>query len=273
MARIASLHIYPVKSCRGIDVDSTLMTPTGPEWDRRWMIVTATDQFITQRSHPKLATIAVAVGDGKLRLSAEGQAPLVLDVDHAGESRRVTIWNDECRGVDAGDEAAAWFSGLLDDRFRLVRIDPALPRLANPKYVGPEPNPVTFTDGYPILMISNESLAELNRRLPEPLPMARFRPNIVIEGVAAHAEDAMTLFRTDSIVLRGVKLCTRCSVTTTDQQTGARDPHQQPLRALGKYRHDYALKGVTFGQNCTVVAGVGKRLRVGAEFSIDAHQV
>jgi len=273
MARIASLHIYPVKSCRGIDVDSVLMTPTGPEWDRRWMIVTADGDFITQRSHPKLATVTVAVGDGLLRLSTEGQAPLVVDVDHAGESRRVTIWNDNCLAIDAGDEAAAWLSNLLGDTLRLVRIDPRQSRLANPKYVGPDSNPVTFTDGYPILMISNESLAELNRRLPEPLPMARFRPNIVIEGVAAHAEDEMTLFHADSIVLRGVKLCTRCSVTTTDQLTGARDPHQQPLRALGKYRHDYTLKGVTFGQNCTVEAGVGERLRVGAELSIDAHQV
>ena len=273
MASIASLHIYPVKSCRGIDVSSFLMTPTGPEWDRRWMIVTAASQFITQRSHPKLATIAVAVGDGRLTLSAEGRAPLVVDVDHAGESRPVTIWNDECLGIDAGDAAAVWLSEHLDDTLRLVRIDPRRPRLANAKYVGPDASAIAFTDGYPILMISNESLAELNRRLPESLPMARFRPNLVIEGVPAHAEDAMTLFRSDSIVLRGVKLCTRCSVTTTDQLTGARDPHQQPLRALGKYRHDYALKGVVFGQNCTIVDGIGERLRVGAGLSIDAHQV
>ena len=273
MARIASLHIYPVKSCRGIDVDSTLMTATGPEWDRRWMIVTADNRFITQRTHPRLATVMVAVEDGGLRLSAEGRAPLLLKVDHAGESRRVTIWNDECLGVDAGDEAAAWLSAALDERLRLVRIDPVVPRLANPKYVGAAQHPVTFTDGYPILMISNESLAELNRRVPEPIPMARFRPNVVIEGVTAHAEDAMALFRCGPIVLRGVKHCTRCSVTTTDQATGARDPHQQPLRGLGKYRHDYALKGVTFGQNCTVEAGVGERLRVGDSLSIEPYQV
>jgi uncharacterized protein len=272
MPRIASLHVYPVKSCRGIDVDSVLMTPTGPEWDRRWMIVTAGNQFITQRSHPKLATISVAVSAGELRLSAEGRAPLTIDVDHAGSSRRVTIWNDECLGIDAGDEAAAWLSDVLGDRLRLVRLDPALPRLANPKYAGSTPQPVTFTDGYPILMISNESLSDLNRRVTEPIPMARFRPNIVIEGVAAYAEDAMALFRFGPIVLRGVKLCTRCSVTTTDQVTGVRDAHQEPLRALGKYRHDYVLKGLTFGQNCTVEAGVGERLRAGAPFSIDPCQ-
>ncbi len=273
MARIASLHIYPVKSCRGIDVDSTLITPTGPEWDRRWMIIIPPDQFITQRSHPLLATISVSVGDRKLRLSAEGQPPLIVDVNHGGESRRVRIWDDECRGIDAGDAAAAWLSRVLNDTLRLVRVDPAAPRHLNPKYAGSTPQPVTFTDGYPILMISRESLVELNRRLPEPIPMARFRPNLVIEGVTAHAEDAMTVFRSGPVVLRGVKLCTRCAVTTTDQKTGARDPRQQPLRALGKYRHDYTLKGVTFGQNCTVVAGIGERLRVGAELSIDPYQV
>jgi uncharacterized protein YcbX len=272
MPRITSLHIYPVKSCRGIEVDAVLMTPTGPEWDRRWMIVTADNQFITQRSHPKMATISVAVSDGELRLSVEGRAPLTIDVDHAGDSRRVTIWNDECLGIDAGDEAAAWLSDVLGDQFRLVRLDPALPRLAKPKHVGPAPHPVTFTDGYPILMISSESLADLNHRVAEPIPMARFRPNVVIEGVAAYAEDAMTLFRFGPIVLRGVKLCTRCSVTTTDQVTGARDAHQEPLRALGKYRHDYVLKGLTFGQNCTVEAGVGEKLRAGTPLSIDPYQ-
>jgi uncharacterized protein YcbX len=269
MARVASLHVYPVKSCRAIDVDSVLMTPTGPEWDRRWMIVTAGDQFITQRSHPKLATISVAVNDGQLRLSVEGRSPLTLDVVHAGDSRRVTIWKDECLGVDAGDEAAAWLSDVLGDPLRLVRLDPALPRLANAKYAGSASHPVTFTDGYPILMISSESLADLNRRVPEPIPMARFRPNLVIEGVAAYTEDAMTLFRFGPIVLRGVKLCTRCPVTTTDQVTGLRDAHQEPLRTLGKYRHDYVLKGLTFGQNCVVEAGVGEVLRAGAALSIE----
>ncbi len=273
MPRVASLHVYPVKSCRGNNVDSVLMTPTGAEWDRRWMIVTAGDEFITQRSHPKLATISVAVSDGKLRLSAQGRPPLTVNVDHTGDSRRVTIWNDECLGVDAGDEAAAWLTDTLGERLRLVRQDPAEPRHANSKYAGSAQHPLTFTDGYPILMISNESLADLNRRVPEPVPMARFRPNIVIEGVAAFAEDAMTLFRFGPIVLRGVKLCTRCPVTTTDQVTGARDAHQEPLRTLGKYRHDYALKGLTFGQNCIVEAGVGERLRAGAALSIDPYQV
>lgn len=268
MVRIASLHIYPVKSCRGIDVDSTLITATGPEWDRRWMIVKPDGLFITQRSHPKLATIAVTIEGGTLRLSAPGRAPLEVAVDHAGPSSPVVVWKSECLGIDAGEAAAAWLSDLLGERLRLVRQDPARTRFANAQYAGPDPQPVSFADGYPILMISRASLEELNRRLPAPIPMTRFRPNVVIEGVAAHAEDAMTRFRAGPVVLRGIKHCERCPITTTDQVTGARDPHQQPLRTLATYRHDYALKGVTFGQNCVIEAGVGERLAVGAELTI-----
>jgi uncharacterized protein YcbX len=273
MARIASLHVYPVKSCRGIDVDQALVTPTGLEWDRRWMIVRPGGRFVTQREYPRLAIISVALRNRCLTLSADGHDPLVVDAAHGGPAQPVRIWDDYCKAIDAGDEAAAWLKRVLTDDLRLVRIDEREPRLADPKYVGRQPQPVTFTDGFPVLMISNESLADLNRRLPEPIPMARFRPNVVIEGVAAYAEDQMALFRLGPVVLRGVKLCTRCSVTTTDQRSGARDPHQQPLRTLGKYRHDYELKGVTFGQNCTLHAGLGERLAVGATLAIEPYQV
>jgi uncharacterized protein YcbX len=273
MARIASLHIYPVKSCRGIDLARARLTPTGLEWDRRWMIVDSKDRFVTQREHPRLATITTAITDSRLELSAAGHPAIAVDTRARGSARRVRIWKDHCSGIDAGDEAAAWLFRVLGDNFRLVRIDERVPRLANPEYVGPKPQPVTFTDGYPVLMISCESLAELNRRLPAPIPMARFRPNVVIEGVAAHAEDAMISFRFGGVVLRGVKHCTRCSVTTTDQQNGSRDPRQEPLRTLKTYRHDRQLHGVTFGQNCVVVEGAGEVLAVGAPLSLETHQV
>ena len=270
MAHVASLHVYPVKSCRGIDVDAFRVTETGPEWDRRWMIVTAdAGRFISQRSHPAMARISVAIGGGNLRLSADGIEPLVLPLDHDGDARRVSVWKDECIGVDAGVDAADWLAATLGEPLRLVRIEPSVPRLANPEFVGPDPHPVSFADAYPFLMISRASLAELNRRLPDAIPMARFRPNVVIDGVAAHAEDAMTRFRFGSVVLRGVKHCTRCPITTTDQQTGARHPRQEPLRTLGTYRHDHVLKGVVFGQNCVIEAGVGERLAVGAPLAIE----
>lgn len=269
-ARVASLHVYPVKSCRGIEVDAFRIAETGAEWDRRWMIVTAADgQFISQRTHPAMARIAVAIGGGNLRLSSEGIDPLVIPADHGGDVRRVVVWKDTCAGVDAGDDAGDWLAAILGEPLRLVRIDPSVPRLASAEYAGPGRHPVSFADAYPMLMISRESLAELNRRLPEAIPMTRFRPNVVIEGVTAHAEDAMTRFRFGPVVLRGVKHCTRCPITTTDPLSGARDPHQEPLRTLGRYRHDRVLKGVTFGQNCVVEAGVGERLAVGAPLTID----
>ena len=273
MASIASLHIYPVKSCRGIDVARARLTPTGLEWDRRWMIVDGKDCFVTQREHPKLATITTAIARGRLELSAAGHSTLLVDTGASGSARPVRIWKDNCSGIDAGDVAAEWLGRVLGASLRLVRIDDQVPRLANPQYVGPIPQPVTFTDGYPVLMISRESLAELNRRLPAPVPMARFRPNVVIEGVAAHAEDAMISFRFGAVVLRGVKHCTRCSVTTTDQQSGSLDPRQEPLRTLNTYRHDHKLRGLTFGQNCVVAEGVGDMLEVGVPLSLEAHQV
>ena len=273
MGRIASLHIYPVKSCRGIDVADALVTPTGLEWDRRWMLLTANDRFVTQRTHPKLATIEVTVGGGTLQLSADGKGSVSVDVNQVGPSRRTRVWNDDCNGIDVGDEPAAWLSGVLGEPMRLVRVDSSVPRDASEQYAGPKPNPLSFADGYPVLMISKESLAGLNRRLKAPVPMGRFRPNVVIEGVAEHAEDAMALFNFGKVVLRGVKHCTRCVVTTTDQRTGARDHKQEPLRTLNTYRHDRELRGVAFGQNCTLHAGVGERIAVGAELSIEPYQV
>jgi hypothetical protein len=117
-------------------------------------------------------------------------------------------------------------------------------------------------------MISRASLEDLNRRLPEPIPMARFRPNVVIEGVDAYAEDAMTQFRFGGVVLRGVKRCDRCAIPTTDQVTGVRNARQEPIRTLKTYRYDRALKGVVFGQNCVVERGVGERLALGMSLTI-----
>lgn len=263
-ARIASLHIYPVKSCRGIDLQRSRVTETGFEWDRRWMIIDGAGRFVTQRETPRLAGITTAIGTA-LRLSAAGLQELVVERQHDGARREVRIWDDVVTGVDAGDEAADWLLAALGAPFRLVRIDESARRDADPRFAGPGPNPVSFTDAYPFLVISQASLQDLNLRLPTPLPMNRFRPNIVIEGVPAYAEDAPTVFRFGPVAIRGVKLCTRCAITTTDQDTCIRDASQEPLRTLKSYRYDRALKGVVFGQNCVIEAGVGEYLAVGAE--------
>ena len=266
-ARIASLHVYPVKSCRGIDLQRARVTATGLEWDRRWMIVDGDGRFVTQRENPRLAAISTAIGGG-LRLSAEGLPALVVAAAHGGPERSVRIWKDTVTGLDAGEEASDWLLAALGAPLRLVRIADASLRNAEPAFAGPGPNPVAFADAYPVLMISRESLADLNRRLPSPLPMNRFRPNVVIEGVQPYAEDAMAVYRFGRVAFRGVKLCTRCVTTTTDQDSCVRDANQEPLRTLKTYRYDRALKGVVFGQNCVVAGGAGETLAVGAELTL-----
>jgi uncharacterized protein YcbX len=273
MARIASLHIYPVKSCRGIDLERARVTGSGLEWDRRWMILDGEGRFVTQATNPRLATVTTGIADGTLRLSVDGHRVLHVDPRANGPVHRVQVWKDACSGIDAGDEAAAWLSRALGgDRLRLVRIDERVPRLASPKNAG-STSPLNFADAYPVLLLSRESLAELNRRLPAPVPMNRFRPNVVIEGVATQAEDEFAEFRAGSVVLRGMKRCVRCVITTTDQRDGSRDPRQEPLRTLKTYRHERQLHGVTFGQYCVVAGGVGEMLAVGAPLAVEAHQV
>jgi len=272
MARIASLHVYPVKSCRGIDVTAARVAATGFEWDRRWMLVNTDGHFVSQRSHPRLATIATSIDGGVLELSADGQLSLSISTDAGGDARRVRIWKDHCSSIDAGDEAARWFSKVVGDALRLVRFDDTEPRLADPRYAGPG-RPVAFADGYPLLLVSRESLADLNGRLPRPVPMDRFRPNVVIDGAAAYAEDSAADFCSGSVRLRAVKPCIRCIVPTIDQRAGTRDPHGEPLETLRGYRYDRALGGIAFGQNCVIADGIGAELRVGAELTLEAHQV
>ena len=273
MSRIASLHIYPVKSCRGIDLATARVTPTGLEWDRRWMLVDRKGTFVTQRTHPLLTTITTAIVDDRLELSAVGHPTILVDPRASGTARSVKVWSDHCSGIDAGEEVAAWLGRVLGDVFRLLQVDEQVTRLADPRYAGEDLHPVTFTDGFPVLLTSLESLADLNHRLPAPIPMNRFRPNVVIEGVDAYAEDAMAAFRSGQVLLRGVKHCTRCINTTTDQFNGARDESQEPLKTLRSYRYDKVLRGVAFGQNCVVAEGVGAMLSVGAPLTLDAHQV
>lgn len=272
MARIASLHIYPVKSCRGIDVTAARVARTGLDWDRRWMLVDDEGTFVSQRSHPLLATIATSIARDVLELSADRHPALRIATDAGGDARRVRIWKDHCGGIDAGDEAARWFSRVVGDELRLVRFDDAEPRLADPRYAGPG-QPVAFPDGYPLLLISRESLVDLNSRLPRPVPMDRFRPNVVIDGVPAYAEDSAADFCSGAVRLRAVKPCLRCIVPTTDQREGTRDPDGEPFKTLRGYRYDPALHGVAFGQNCVIEDGVGAELQVGAELTLDAHQV
>jgi len=254
MARIESLHVYPVKSCAGIAVEQPLLGATGLQHDREWVIVDPRDHFLTQRDEPRLALVRTTIETAHLRLEAPDREPLRLALDHGGEPRVVTVWRSQNPSFDAGDAAAAWFSSFLARPVRLVRFDPAHRRLSNREWTGEIEAPNFFSDGYPILVLSRASLADLNGRLGRELDMARFRPNLVLDGVEPYAEDRIRDIDAGDVVLRLVKPCTRCIITTTDQATGARDG-EEPLRTLKSYRFDRQLRGIAFGMNAVIVRG------------------
>jgi len=266
-AALTGLFVYPIKSCRGIEQERAQLAATGFEGDRHWMLVRPNGRFVTQRELPRMALVETRLTATSLRLAAPGMAPLEVSRDAAGVARNVTVWKFEGRGLDCGDAAAAWASKYLETPLRLVSFDPSAPRVCNPEWTAATRAVTEFSDGYPILVISRASLADLNARLPQSLPMERFRPNIVIDGVEAYDEDRMHELRAGPVTLRLVKPCTRCSITTTDQSKGAVDG-VEPLRTLKEYRYDPQLRGVLFGQNAIVVDGVGEQLKVGQRFDV-----
>lgn len=266
-ATLTDLHTYPVKSCRGIRSDAARLTATGLRDDRHWMFVRPNGRFVTQRELPRLALVLTSLDAEALTLAAPGRAPLRVPREARTATLDVNVWSFDGRGIDCGDDASAWVSEFLGTPLRLVRFDADAPRVCSPEWT-PGTRAVTeFADGFPMLVISRASLAGLNARLPAALPMERFRPNLVIDGVDAFDEDRIHELRADGITIRIVKPCARCAITTTDQQTGERDG-VEPLETLKKFRFDRALRGVTFGQNAIPIDGLGLDLRVGQTFEI-----
>ena len=259
---VTELNVYPVKSMRGTTLGRVRLTATGLEWDRQWLVVDGKGTFLTQRTHPQLARIVPEVRNGVLLLSAPGLAILTVPLAFEGTPVPVRVWDDACVGAEQGGDAHAWISRALGQSVRLVRIPPDFGRRANPKFAGDVPAPVTFTDGYPILVCNEASLDDLNDRLPEPIPMNRFRPNIVLRGLPAWAEDQIDSIVIGAVTLRLVKPCTRCVIHSIDQQTG--QSSTDPTPALKKFRFSKDLRGVMFGENAVIVSGAGERIERGA---------
>jgi uncharacterized protein YcbX len=276
MATIASLHLYPIKSCAGLALQEATLGHAGLEsqgvGDREWMLVDADGgRFLTQRQAPRMALVRPALGDGVLRVEAPGQQGLSVPLDGIASrraDRAVQVWNHECLAIDEGEEAAAWFSAFLGRPLRLVRFDPAHKRASNREWTGEVEALNRFSDGYPILLISQASLADLNDRLAEngreALPMNRFRPNIVLDGVGPYEEDYMEALQGSGVRFKPVKPCPRCPVPSIEQSTGEFGP--DPLDILSQYRSDERTGGVIFGQNIVVLEGGGSVLKVGQEF-------
>ncbi len=247
---VASLHIYPVKGCRAVDLTEAALEQRGLAHDRRWMIVDANGKFITQREQPKLATIRAEIEAGELVLSHAGGDICVKPPSPDAPRLPVTLWKQQIEGYAAGEVSDKWLSDFLGLPCRLV-WQGDLPRAVSTQYA-PEGSMTGYADGFPLLVTTTASLDDLNRRLPAPLPMNRFRPNIVIEGAQAWEEDGWKKIRIGSTDIDISKPCTRCVVTTTDQQTGAKESNE-PLKTLKDFRllRTPALTGVVFGQNAT----------------------
>lgn len=271
MVKISGLFVYPIKSCRGISLAEVELGPRGLLHDREFLVVDDTNTFLTQRNAPELATIDVHVDAGALTVRTSEHGTFVVPEDELGgtpiSTRRVTIFHDEVLADDLGAAAAEWFSEVLHRRSRLVRIGQKsvrqvpLARVAD-DFRAAGPPPISFTDAFPTLLVSEASVQDLNTRLPQPIPFDRFRPNILVTGTAAYEEDTWRSIAADDLVFGCSAACLRCVITTTDQRTGECDG-AEPLRTLATYRRAPDGSGVMFGQYL-VHSGSG-RLRVGQE--------
>ncbi|MCX0244973.1 MULTISPECIES: MOSC domain-containing protein [Streptomyces] len=257
MARVTELICYPVKGCAGTSVSEAVLTPAGLAHDRGFMVVSEDGVFRTQRRHPRLALIRPTVSaDGtRLALGTDGHGTVSLDVTTSAPRRDVDLFGDTFRGIDQGEEAAAWLSDVLGAPSRLVRVPPEHDRIAD----GLIPGPSGYADSSAVHLLSVASLDLLNRRMAErgapPLPMDRFRPNIVVDGGWAaepHAEDRARRVVVGGAELGYAKLAVRCAVTLVAQEAGARRG-PEPLRTLAGYRRA-ASGGVVFGAKFSVVA-------------------
>jgi hypothetical protein len=235
-----------VKSCRGIETASWEVDELGLRYDRSFMLVDRSGRFVTQREQPRLALIGTRIAGGRLTLTAPACKPFEIDLARASGYRiEIEVWRHRGPALDQGDAAAAWVSDHLGAVCRLVRLAPHHFRRVDPAFFLGE-SYTAFSDGYPLLLISEASLEDLNARLPERLPMDRFRPNLVVRGCLPYAEDGWKRIRVGGIEMVVVKPCDRCVVTTTDQSTGER-AGAEPLRTLATYRTGE--RGVLFGQN------------------------
>jgi hypothetical protein len=250
--RITGLFVYPIKGCRGIPLTTATLGPMGLAHDRRWMVVDAgSGRFLTQRERPQLARVAATIDGDVLLVEIPGAAALTLPPGSAGESLRVIVWRDEVAALAPSAAADAALSAFLGRAVRLVRFDERERRGCDPDHAPPGAH-TGFADGFPLLVTSEGSLAELDDALAEaghpPVPMRRFRPNVVVGGVPTRAEDAHKALHVGDLVVDLVKPCDRCIVTTTDQDTGER-AGDEPLRTLKHIRRNPRTGGVWFGQN------------------------
>lgn len=255
MIRVTDLIIYPVKSLQGVHLQKANVLEKGFEYDRRWMIVDSRNRFITQRTHPQLSQISVTMQNEEIHLS-HNNTGITLEVSNNSSTEICQVWQDEIQGIKATSSINHWISEILGESGFLVHFPEQNSRPVNPKRAKNNEN-VSLADGYPYLIISQESLDDLNSRIEAPVPMNRFRPNIVVEGGAAYGEDEWRGMKIGDVPFYGTHPCKRCVFTTIDQETGEKGV--EPLKTLATYRRDGS--EIIFGLN-TLAKSIGE-IKVG----------
>lgn len=271
--QVSEINIYPIKSLKGISVESAVVEARGLEYDRRWMLTDRAGKFLTQREFPRMALVTVWIEESGIGAAAEGFGEAFIPrLPEIRNRREVTIWDSVCEGEVHSPVLNEWFSDVIGTDCQLVYMPDDSRRNVSERFDrGGEI--VSFADGYPLLVIGEASLADLNSRLDSPLPMNRFRPNIVVRGSAAFAEDDWAELRVGEAAFRATKPCARCVMTTVDQSTGEFDG-KEPLRTLASYRMakdvmperleslGVSETAVLFGQNL-IPESVGVEISVG----------
>ena len=237
--RLSQIYIYPVKSLRGIAVNETELTDRGPQWDRRWMLVDPEGTFLSQRELSEMALLQPQLDGDQLRIAdlrgGREDLKFPLEVPAGASGITVSIWQDHCEALLVGEAADAWFSEALGTPCRLVFMPDTSRRPVDPKYAKGE-EVVSFADGYPYLILGEQSMLDLNNRLPEPIEIIRFRPNLVFSGGAPFAEDNWRQLLIGAAQFRGTKPCARCQIPTIDLHTG--QSSKEPTRTLATFRRD-----------------------------------
>jgi hypothetical protein len=281
---LSALHVYPIKSCAGVSPASALLTDTGLDYDRAWMLVDAAGDMLTQRVLPRLALVATRFRAGELELRAPGMLALNLKLDTVETATHARVWGDEMPAWDMGALAGQWFTdflkpdlaqvpGLADlssGGLRLVRFDPEHRRLSSARWTGDVEALNQFSDGFPLLVAGTASLADLNQRLAArgqaPVGMSRFRANLVLDGLPAWEEDHIDTLTISTeqgpVQLRMVKPCVRCEIPNVDPATAATG--HEPGDTLAGFRADARVNGgITFGMNAVILSGFDATLRPG----------
>ncbi len=246
---VSQLYYYPVKSCAGTDLKAAVIGPRGIKYDRQWMVIDEDGYFLTQRQLPRMALIRPEINEaeGILKLNAPDMPEIAVKLNSEGQNLSVTVWDDTCSALYEGNEASHWFTQFLGVETRLVKFASGYVRQVDQNYAKRKEDQVGFADGFPFLLLTEASLAYLNSRLSEALPMNRFRPNIVLSGARAFAEDSWKKIVINGVNFDVVKPCARCVITTVNQQTGVAGT--EPLKTFAGFRR--ADGKVLFGQNLT----------------------